>query len=291
MKIGIFGNEYQKKDQIIKILDLLARNGVDIFLHHEFHSYILSEFGLEYKVAGVIDDDNFDLDMAFSVGGDGTFLRTVSLIQGKNIPILGINTGRLGFLADVSESDMEQTMSEILNKQYKIEERTQLKLSLDGPIRKEGYALNEIAILKQDSASMITICSHINNELLTKYEADGLIIATPTGSTAYSLSVGGPIMAPNTSNLIITAIAPHSLSTRPLVIEDDNVLTMKVYSRNNSFLISLDGRSETLPSDGTIIRIEKAETSVKVIKRLGHTFYETLKNKLKWGDTPRGENF
>lgn len=288
MRIGIFGSEYQKKDQIKKILDLLTYNNVEVFLHYDFFNYIKSEFGFTYKVSGIINDTDYDIDMALSIGGDGTFLRTVSLIQGKNIPILGINTGRLGFLADISEDDMEQTMQEILSNQYTIEERTQLQLILEGSVQKEDYALNEIAILKQDSASMISICSYVNNELLTKYEADGLIVSTPTGSTAYSLSVGGPIMAPNTSDFAITAIAPHSLSARPLVIEDHNILTMKVNSRNNYFLISLDGRSEAIPTEGTIITIKKSATTVKVVKRIGHTFYETLRNKLKWGDTPRG---
>lgn len=226
--------------------------------------------------------------MAFSIGGDGTFLRTVSAIREKNIPILGINTGRLGFLADVSENDMEQTLSEILNGNYTIEERSQLKLRVnDSSCEAADFALNEIAILKQDSSSMITIDVNINGERLTSYEADGLLVSTPTGSTAYSLSVGGPIMAPNTSNFIITAIAPHSLSARPLVIEDDNILTLTIRSRSSCFLISLDGRSKAMPINGTTLQITKAKTSVRVVKRIGQTFYSTLKNKLKWGTDPR----
>ncbi len=290
MKIGIFGKKYQNIEQIKKIFDTLSHSNVEVFIQKKFYEYLKPELDLTNYITGIIDHHNlnFDLDMVFSIGGDGTFLRTVSAIREKNIPILGINTGRLGFLADVSEDDMEETLSEILNGNYTIEERSQLQLTVkDSSAEMTDYALNEIAILKQDSSSMITIEANINGERLTSYEADGLLIATPTGSTAYSLSVGGPIMAPNTSNFIITAIAPHSLSARPLVIEDNNILTLHVRSRSSCFLISLDGRSKAMPVNGTILQIKKAETSVRVVKRIGHTFYGTLKNKLKWGTDPR----
>lgn len=288
MKIGIFGKKYQKKEQIKKILDILTLNNVEIFIQKEFYEYLQPDLNLDDYITGIIDYNNLNLDMVFSIGGDGTFLRTVSAIRKQNIPILGINTGRLGFLADISEGDMEQTLAEILNGNYTIEERSQLELIVNSPkLDIDNYALNEIAILKQDSSSMITIDVSINDERLTSYEADGLLISTPTGSTAYSLSVGGPIMAPNTSNFIITAIAPHSLSARPLVIEDNNILTLNIRSRSSCFLISLDGRSKAMPVNGTILRIKKAETNVRVVKRIGQTFYSTLKNKLKWGTDPR----
>lgn len=288
MRIGIFGKKYQKIEQIKKIFDILSSNKVEVFIQKEFYEYLQSSLDLKAYIAGFIDCNHLDLDMAFSIGGDGTFLRTVSAIRGKNIPILGINTGRLGFLADVSENDMEQTLSDILSGHYTTEKRSQLKLTInDSSSEICDYALNEIAILKQDSSSMITIDVNINDERLTSYEADGLLVSTPTGSTAYSLSVGGPIMAPNTSNFIITAIAPHSLSARPLVIEDNNVLTLNIRSRSSCFLISLDGRSKAMPVNGTTLRIEKADISVSVVKRIGQTFYSTLKNKLKWGTDPR----
>lgn len=288
MRIGIFGKKYQKEEQIKKIFDILFRNDIEIFIQKKFYEYLLSFIDLkEYKV-DIINDKCPNLDMAFSIGGDGTFLRTVSEVREKHIPVLGINTGRLGFLADVSEGDMEETLSEIIKGNYSIEERSQLQLNvIDSSSEITDYALNEIAILKQDSSSMITIDININGERLTSYEADGLIVATPTGSTAYSLSVGGPILAPNTSNFIITAIAPHSLSARPLVIEDNNLLTLKVRSRSSSFLISLDGRSKAMAVDGTSLQIKRADTTVRVVKRTGQTFYSTLKNKLKWGTDPR----
>lgn len=288
MKIGIFGNEYQKSEQVARILDILAKNEVQVFIQKEFHEYLSPHIDWKGRVEGILDCKDLDLDMALSVGGDGTFLKTVSAVQLKNIPILGINTGRLGFLADISEEDMEETLSEILSGQYTIEERTQLRLLVNG---KDGdpahYALNEIAVLKQDQASMITVDVFINDEHLTSYEADGLIIATPTGSTAYSLSVGGPIMTPNTATLAITAIAPHSLNARPLVIEDNNVITMTVKSRSCCFLISLDGRSKMMSAEGTILQVEKSVVPVRIVKRIGHTFYSTLKKKLKWGSDPR----
>ncbi len=288
MKIGIFGNEYQKSEQVVKILDILAKSDVQIFIQKEFHEYLSPHIHWEGRVEGILDCKELDLDIALSIGGDGTFLKTVSAVQLKNIPILGINTGRLGFLADVSEDDMEETLTEILAGKYTIEERAQLRLLINGKDgNPEHYALNEIAVLKQDLASMITVDVFINDEHLTSYEADGLIIATPTGSTAYSLSVGGPIMTPNSSTLAITAIAPHSLNARPLVIEDDNIITLTVKSRSCCFLISLDGRSKMMSAEGTTLRIEKSAVPVLIVKRIGHTFYNTLKKKLKWGTDPR----
>lgn len=283
MKIGIFGNEYQRKEQIIKILDILKKNQVEIFIQKDFYDYMSCRFDFKYDIAGIIECGNFSLDMAFSVGGDGTFLKTASIIGNKDIPILGINTGRLGFLADISEADIESTLGDIMQGKFRIEKRSQLTLTTDNH-KYEGYnyALNEIAILKQDTASMLTIDAYINDEHLTTYQSDGLIISTPTGSTAYSLSVGGPIMTPTASNIIIAAIAPHSLTTRPLVVEDEAKLTFVVKSRNQNFLVSLDGRSEIL-STGIVLKVQKGEYPLKVVKRIGHTFYATLRDKLMWG--------
>lgn len=288
MRIGLFGNEYQKKETIENIFDVLISNQVKIFVHSEFYTYLFSLKMDLSCVAGILESDYEVLDMAFSIGGDGTFLRTVSALQKTNIPILGINTGRLGFLSEISSKEIGETIAEILNNNYDIESRSQIKLTIeckDGE-QKTSYALNEVAILKQDLASMITVTMYINGELLSSYEADGLVVATPTGSTAYSLSVGGAIMAPNTSNFIITAIAPHSLTSRPLVIEDSNILTMEVESRSCCFLVSVDGRSKIFSAD-TVLKIEKADDSVRVVKRKGHTFYKTLRNKLMWGADPR----
>lgn len=290
MKIGIFGSRHQKKDQIEKIFDiLLAHNDVEIYLQTRFYEYLKSDLDFVYEPSGLIDCNDFSVDMVFSIGGDGTFLRTASIVQKKNIPILGINTGRLGFLADISDEDLEQTLNDLIHGKYRIEERTQLTLSTEHKcFEGYNYALNEIAILKQDTASMLTIHAHINGEYLTSYQSDGLIVATPTGSTAYSMSVGGPIMIPSSSGFILTAIAPHSLTTRPLVVPDNSIITLDIESRNRNFLVSLDGRSNVLTSE-TCLEIRKGNHSLKVVKRIGHTFYETLRQKLMWGADSRLE--
>jgi len=287
MKIGIFSNEYQKKEVIEKILKTLSLHHIEVFIQKEFYDYLITFTNLKSLVSGIIDSDNFEVDMLFSIGGDGTFLRTASALKNKNIPILGINTGRLGFLSEISDEEIDNTLLEIINGKYIVEERTRLKLTINNKDSDSLTALNEVAVLKQDLASMITVTMYINDELLSSYEADGLIVATPTGSTAYSLSVGGAIMAPNTPNFIITAIAPHTLTSRPLVVGNNNILTMEVKSRSCCFLISVDGNSSIIPAEGTLLKIEKAEMPVYIVKRLGHTFYETLRNKLKWGTDPR----
>lgn len=189
MKIAIFGSRYHETQQALRILDILNSNGVEITIQHKFYDRLTDAASIDNKISDIIDNDNFDADMAISIGGDGTFLRTASAIGKKNIPILGINAGRLGFLADITEDCIEESLCEILNSQYRIEDRTLLQLSTEErSFTGFNYALNEVAILKQDSASMITVHAYINHEFLTSYEADGLILATPTGSTAYSMS-------------------------------------------------------------------------------------------------------
>jgi NAD+ kinase len=287
MKIAIFGSKHQKKEQVEKLFGILLSNKVEIYLQEKFYHYLKDCFHTQYNIAGIITNNEFEADLAVTIGGDGTFLRTASVIGKKNIPILGVNAGRLGFLADVGEEDLEETFKDIFTGNYRIEHRSQLHLTTEHKIYHGfNYALNEMAILKQDSASMITVHAHINGEYLTSYEADGIIIATPTGSTAYSLSVGGPIITPDTRNFVISAIAPHSLGNRPLVITDDSVITLDVESRNNSFLISLDGRSNVFKA-GVKLTVKKADFDLQVIKRKENTFYKTLRNKLKWGIDPR----
>lgn len=287
MKIAIFGSKHQKKEQIEKLFKILLDNKTEIYLQEKFYNYLKDVLFLQYDIAGIIMNDEFDADLVISIGGDGTFLRTASIIGKKNIPILGINAGRLGFLADVGEKDLEATFTDVFSGNYRIEHRSQLQLSTEHrDYLGFNYALNEIAILKQDTASMITVHAYINDEYLTSYEADGLIVATPTGSTAYSLSVGGPVMTPTAANIVIAAVAPHSLSNRPLVVTDDCVLTLEVESRNKNFLISLDGRSNIFTT-GTKLIIKKADFTLRVIKRKENTFYNTLRNKLMWGVDPR----
>ena len=285
MRIGVFGSIFQadKKIQIKRLFDKLEQLGASVYIETQFSVFIKDVLDFTPQLAGELSQDDFELDIALSVGGDGTFLRTAMRIGKKGIPILGINTGRLGFLADISTTEIEDTLEEIFKNYYHVEERTLLRLTTETD-RFGGYhyALNEVAILKRDTASMITIHTSLNQEYLTTYQADGLVIATPTGSTAYSMSVNGPIMLPQVNSLILSPVAPHSLNVRPLVIPDDLEISLTVACRTSSFLISLDGRSEVFPS-GAQFMVSKADFNVRVIKRYGHTFYKTLREKLMWG--------
>lgn len=285
MKVGIFGSQYQQEKQSIirRVFSKLTSLEAEIYVDTLFHDYLLDAFGFEPPINGLLTGDIFDLDVAISLGGDGTFLRTAARVNRQNIPILGINTGRLGFLADVSSTDVEDTLEELFKHYYKVEERILLRLETESRAYKGyNYALNEVAVLKRDTSSMITIHTSLNGEYLTSYQADGLVIATPTGSTAYSMSVNGPIILPQDNSIVLSPVAPHSLNVRPLVIPNDFEITLGVESRNRTFLISLDGRSEIFPA-GIQLKVSKADYTTKVIKRYNHTFYETLREKLMWG--------
>lgn len=289
MKVGIFGSEYQveKQNLIKRLFGKLASLGAEIYVDCRFYTFLVDAFDFEPPVAGLLTDDTFDLDIALSIGGDGTFLRTAARVNRQDIPILGINTGRLGFLADVGTNEIEDTLEEIFKNYYRVEARTLLRLHTDQRIyRGYNYALNEIAILKRDTSSMITIHTSLNGEYLTSYQADGLVISTPTGSTAYSMSVNGPIIVPQSQSIVLSPVAPHSLNVRPLVIPDSDVISLDVESRNEYFLIALDGRSEVFPM-GIQLRVSKADYTTKIIKRYNHTFYQTLREKLMWGADAR----
>ncbi len=237
--------------------------------------------------ARVIADDDFEADFLISMGGDGSFLEAARRVGDKGIPILGVNMGRLGFLADVLPEDIEEVVTQIYDGQYSIDERCVLQLDYDRGTP-EGYpfALNEVAVLKRDVSSMISIRVDINGEYLTTYQADGLIINTPTGSTGYALSVGGPIMQPGSRTLGLVPVAPHSLTVRPLTLTDDTEIALTVASRNHRFLVSLDGRSEKCSED-VRLTVRKAPYTIKVLKRPGQSFFRTLRTKLMWGTDPR----
>jgi len=285
MKFAIIGNTYQasKSSHAENLFRILAKRGAELCICRKFYHFLTDELHLTLPPASLFDGDEFDADMVISIGGDGTFLKAASRVGKKNIPILGINTGRLGFLADISPDDMESTFNEIYEHKYKVEERSVLHLKCDDAnLQQAPYALNEIAVLKRDSSSMISIKVAINGAPLTTYQADGLVIATPTGSTAYSLSVGGPIMVPHCNTIAITPVAPHSLNVRPIVICDDWELTLDVESRSYNFLIAIDGRSESC-KETTRLTICKADYSIKVVKRYNHIFFDALRNKMMWG--------
>lgn len=292
MKFAVIGNRYQasKLQHLTRLLRLLHQFGAQVCVERELYD-LLDEGHKKLlktqKDEFVFDGREFSADIAVSLGGDGTFLKTAALVGNRNIPILGINAGRLGFLADTSPDDMEITLNEIYNNHYKIEERRALHVTTgDTRLNAYPYALNEVAVMKHDSSSMITIHTYINGELINTYQADGLIVATPTGSTGYSLSVGGPIIAPHSKTIAITPVASHSLNCRPFVICDDWEVTLEVESRSHNFLLAIDGQSESLP-EHTRIRISRAPYTVKLVKRFDHTFFETLRNKMMWGADAR----
>jgi len=284
MKVGIFGSDYQsdKQIQIKRVFEQLQKLDMEILVEKNFYRYLSTQLNYEPQVSALIEKKDFHVDVAISIGGDGTFLRTAALIGSRAIPILGINTGRLGFLADVGPTEIEDTLDDIFKNHYRIEDRTLLHFKTDLDTKIHNYALNEIAIQKRDTSSMIRINAFINEEYLTTYWGDGLIVATPTGSTAYSISVNGPIIVPQAKTIVLSPIAPHSLNVRPLIVPEDSRLSLEVESRNTNFLIAVDGNSQAFPT-GTKFEIEKADFPIKIIKRYNHTFYKTLRDKLMWG--------
>jgi NAD+ kinase len=289
MKFAVFGNHYQarKSVSIMKLLNLLKEMEAEVYIDKEFYEYLVEEFKLNIPHSGLIVDNNFEADFVLSMGGDGTFLKAAGRVGDKHIPILGINMGRLGFLADVSASEIESAIHAIYRGDYAVEERSVLQIESEGMnLNSYPFALNEIAVLKRDNSSMISIHAWINGEFLTVYQADGLIICTPTGSTGYSLSVGGPIIVPTSHSIGITPIAPHSLNMRPLIMSDDTVITLKVASRSHNYLLAIDGRNNTCRED-TTLTIRRANYSIAVVKRKQQSFFATLRQKLMWGADAR----
>lgn len=284
MKIALYGNSYQKakSEHVLLLFEALRKYDIELFIEKKYFDF-LSEQKVNIPSAQTFDSLEYNVDVVLSVGGDGTFLRTAEQTAGLNIPILGINAGRLGFLADVSKTEIETAVEELMNGNYNIEERTMLQVEVDGlPSDCTPYALNEVAVLKQDSSSMITINATLGNDFLNSYQADGLIVATPTGSTGYSLSVGGPILMPESADFVISPVAPHTLNVRPLVVPDSQEIKLLVDSRTGNYLVALDGRSYVMPCDKEI-KLSRAPFRTLVVKRLNHTFPVTLRNKLMWG--------
>lgn len=285
MTLAIFGNTFRPTiiTQLKVLFQYFRQRDVKLLLDSQLFEYYKANTDCCPDEPLLIESDDFMADLALSIGGDGTFLNTAARIGSKNIPILGINTGRLGFLADVPGNQFEQALDAIYQYQLNIENRTLLKVEISDK-RNMHYptVLNDVSILKQDSSSMLTIHAALNGNPFNSYHADGLIIATPTGSTAYSLSVGGPILVPESKNIILSPIASHSLTVRPLVIPDDWTVDLEVRTRSGYYQVSLDGRSTVLEQE-LKIRISKADYTIQVARQLHHTFVDTLKSKLIWG--------
>jgi NAD+ kinase len=285
-RFAIFGNVYQRKKSqaVFKLIAILQRYDAEIYVDRPFYEFITEGQHMDVRVDGIFDGDDFDVDYAISMGGDGTLLKTAARVHSKDTPIIGVNIGRLGFLADVAPSEIEMAISDIYAGNYRVDEHSVIKIETSGEEKLESgpFALNDIAILKRDNASMISIRASVNGEYVTTYQADGLIVTTPTGSTAYNLSNGGPIIAPGTGTLCLTAVAPHSLNIRPIVVPDSSVISLKVESRSHSVLVAVDGKSTSL-HDGTEVRISKAKHTVRIIRFSDRKYYSTLREKMMWG--------
>jgi NAD+ kinase len=296
MTIAIFGNAMKSDTlrEVQHILTFMTEQKINVLLSQELRQELdLREYpSFPENWDGEQQPENVygePIDFALSVGGDGTFLTSAAAIGDKNIPIVGVNCGHLGFLAEVQTQDVDDILQKLVDGEYTIERRSLLNLTIldKDNIRREGLimapnALNEIAILKQGLTNMLTIETKVNGELLHTYHSDGLIIATPTGSTAYNLSIGGPLVVPQNRGMILTPIAPHSLTVRPIIMPDDWKIDIRVSSRYDSYMVSVDGRSISLSTDLSL-HIERAPYTVKVVQIGDNSFLKSLKTKLNWG--------
>lgn len=293
MKIGIYGQFYHKHSgkYIELILDALQNYDAEVCIESQFLNILkqndeVTNSLLEIETFTVLDSS---YDLFFSIGGDGTILKSVTFVGDLNIPIVGINSGRLGFLATIQKERVTESIHQILKGEYTISERSLLSIST-APEHNEllplHFALNEVAVNRKNTTSMIKVETHVNGEYLTSYWSDGLIIATPTGSTGYSLSCGGPVIDPSADSIVITPIAPHNLNARPLVIPDNGEITLKVSGREDQYLVSLDSRIATLDNE-TVITIKKAAFKVKLVQLHNDSFIKTLRKKLLWGEDKR----
>jgi len=287
MRVAIYGRKFSKDfvPYFQILLKELENNNIEYIIYSRFYKFL--------KKIGVIFPENVQeytrktypklpVDFLFTIGGDGTILDTISSIK-KEIPIVAVNSGRLGFLSNTAKTEIKEVISQLISKEYRIEERTLISLETKAKLfGKYNFALNELTVHKKDSSSMITIHVYVNGIFLNSYWADGLIIATPTGSTAYSLSCGGPIIMPNSDNFVITPIAPHNLNIRPIVVPDDSVIELKVEGREEKFLATLDSRSEEISVENILV-IKKSKLKINLVQFPNQNFFNTIRNKLMWG--------
>ncbi|WP_142786590.1 NAD kinase [Changchengzhania lutea] len=293
MKVAVFGRFYNDTTSISveTLFNYLLKKDVDAYIETEFFHLIKDKTSNNqyYSTFKTFDTLDTSFDLLVSVGGDGTILRAITFVKDIDIPIIGINTGRLGFLATIQVDEIEQAIQNIIDGKYKISERSLLAIETtpeNEDITPFNFALNEIAVSRKNTTSMITVETHLNGEYLTSYWSDGLIVSTPTGSTGYSLSCGGPVITPDTNSFVLTPIAPHNLSARPLIITDATEIQLRVHGREDNHLVSLDSRIATL-EDGTLITIKKAPFKIKMIDLFNQSFLDTLRKKLLWGEDKR----
>ena len=286
LKFAIFGNEYQAKKSasIEKILLYLEKKEAEVYVENAYYEFLTRDQQLNVKAAGVFEDYNFDVDYVISMGGDGTFLKAASRVGAKGTPIIGVNMGRLGFLADVLPSEIESALDSLYAGDCLIEEHAVIQVEAEGGILAGNpFALNDIAVLKRDDASMISIRTQVDGEFLVTYQADGLIVTTPTGSTAYALSAGGPVLAPTIDAISFVPIAPHSLTFRPLVIPKGDTIQLELSKKSFKAMITIDGYDICKFDKNDILKAQISEKHCYIFQSAKRLFYDILRNKLKWG--------
>jgi NAD+ kinase len=286
MKIGVHGKEFTRQSApfIQRIFEILTQHDAELYVSTRFASLLKQPAFKNFKWETYQPTDSLaDLELLISIGGDGTLLEAVSHIGKTEIPVLGINTGRLGFLATISRDETEHALQQVLKKSFTLDKRAVLRLETEqGIFGKLNFALNDFTVVKKDTSAMITIHTFIDGEFLNSYWADGIIVSTPTGSTGYSLSCGGPLIFPRSGNFVLTPVSPHNLTVRPIIVSDTSQISFQVDGRSKKFLVSLDSRIATV--DNTVkLTIKKADFIVNLIQLEGHHYFKTLRQKLNWG--------
>lgn len=294
-KVAIYGQSYNISaiKEVLILLEALEKENIVAFFEENFYALFRKDNSLskKYPTFSHFNDLNNSFDLLFTIGGDGTILRAITYIRNLDIPILGINTGRLGFLATIQKDQIKEAIELLLKKEYGIQERTLLSVKTipeTEAFSELYFALNEITVARKNTTSMIGVKTYLDDEYLTNYWADGLIISTPTGSTGYSLSCNGPVVLPNSKSIIITPIAPHNLNARPLIISDNTKIRLEISGRENDFLMSLDSRIATI-SKNTQLFIEKSPFTIKSVLFKNQSFLKTLRGKLLWGEDTRNK--
>ncbi|RKD13719.1 NAD kinase [Pelobium manganitolerans] len=288
MKIGVYGRQFNHTviPYIQQVFDCLVKHKAEVLIYQGFYQFLKDKLRFPSRFTVFKNHDELvhhHVEVMLSLGGDGTMLDTVALVRDSGIPMIGINFGRLGFLANVNKEEIEQAVQTLVARQFTLDVRRLLQIETSANLFGElNFGLNDLTIMKRDTSAMILIHCYLNGEFLNSYWADGLIIATPTGSTAYSLSCGGPIMFPQSGNFVITPIAPHNLNVRPVILSDENELTFEIEGRSPKYLLSLDSRTEVI-NPGTRIHLKRANFDINLVRLNNQSYLSTLRNKLLWG--------
>lgn len=285
MKVAIYsrGNEQELREELLELIRALSKNKIEVLLHFSLSRFLQPGVESNFQFFSSHEELNNTVDFLISLGGDGTILDTVTLVKNKNIPILGINYGRLGFLAGISRTDLTTVVDALINRTYVVDKRTLIHLDADKELfDNTAFALNEFSIHKRDISPMIKINTYLNGEFLNTYWCDGLIVATPTGSTGYSMSCNGPIVFPESASFVITPVAPHNLNVRPIVVPDNYIISFEVESRSDKFICAMDARREIVNA-GIQLAVKKEKFTISLVRLNENNFLSTLHTKLTWG--------